>query len=41
MVTMVDSASLKQVDCILDWEDALTLGMELVGAANRLRPDAS
>jgi hypothetical protein len=40
MVTMVDSASLNQVDCVLDWEDAMTLGLELVGAAERLRSAA-
>jgi hypothetical protein len=38
MVTLVDSASLDQVDCVLEWPDATELGRLLVGAAERHQP---
>lgn len=38
MVTLVDSSSLEQVDSVLDWNDAMSLGSALVDAATRLRP---
>lgn len=38
MVSLVDSSSLEQVDSVLDWEDAMSLGSALVDAATRLRP---
>lgn len=39
MVSIVDSSSLEQVDSVLDWDDAMSLGSALVDAATRLRPD--
>lgn len=36
MLTLVDSASLEQVDCMLDWIDAVKLGQELASAADRI-----
>lgn len=40
MVSVVDSASLDQVDSVLTWGDALSLGHVLVDAATRLGPAA-
>ena len=41
MVSIVDSASLGQVDSVLTWDDALSLGNALVAAATRLGPATS
>jgi hypothetical protein len=40
MLTLVDSASLRQVDCVLEWEDALDLARQLEAAAQVLRESA-